>query len=275
MVFKNKAAFSFNKGLLILIGIVLLSFISGCQQASTTTMSSIDATTPGVFNHYFVYPFSVLLKTFASWFNGSYGLSIIMVTLLVRTLLMPFMLKQTKSQMVMKEKMALVQPELKVIQEKMKKAVNPEEKAKVQKEMLELYQKHGINPLATVGGCLPLLLQMPILMGFYYAIRRTPEIASHSFLWFNLGHSDVLLAILAGAVYFIQYKLSLVNMPEEQRKQMAAIGYISPLMMGIFSLSAPAALPLYWVVGGLFLMLQTYIGKRLYQSKKPVEQVNM
>ncbi|WP_163101319.1 membrane protein insertase YidC [Peribacillus alkalitolerans] len=259
-------------GYLLLFITLLLVVLTGCQQTSTTT---IEASTPGFFNHYFVYSFSVVLKTIAYWFNGNYGLSIILVTLLVRLLLMPIMLRQTKSQVVMKEKMKGVQPELSVVQEKLKKAKTTEDKAKYQAELMAVYKKNNINPLAAMGGCLPLLLQMPILMGFYYAIRRTPEIASHSFLWFNLGHTDHILPFVAGLVYLLQFRISLGNLPEEQKKQMAVMGMLSPIMMTIFSFSAPAALPLYWTIGGLFLILQTYLGQKLYQNTAVLEQKSM
>jgi YidC/Oxa1 family membrane protein insertase len=261
-----------NKKIYLFFITLFLVILTGCQQASTT---SIEASTPGFFNHYFVYSFSVILKTIAYWFNGNYGLSIILVTLLVRLLLMPFMLRQTKSQVMMKEKMKSVQPELTEVQNKLKKASTPEDKAKYQTELMDVYKKHNINPLSAVGGCLPVLLQMPILMGFYYAIRRTPEIASHSFLWFNLGHTDYILPFIAGLVYFLQFRISLGNIPEEQRKQMVVMGLLSPVMMTIFSFSAPAALPLYWTIGGIFLILQTYIGKKLYKNTFVLEQKSM
>ncbi|MCI3988294.1 YidC/Oxa1 family membrane protein insertase, partial [Bacillus vallismortis] len=61
---------------------------------------------------------------------------------------------------------------------------------------------HNINPLAM--GCLPKLIQFPILIVFYYAISSTPEIASHSFLWFSLGQSDILMSLSAGVMYYVQ-----------------------------------------------------------------------
>ncbi|MFP3490904.1 YidC/Oxa1 family membrane protein insertase, partial [Staphylococcus sp. SIMBA_130] len=75
-----------------------------------------------------------------------------------------------------------------------------------------LYGKHQVNPLASLGGCLPMIIQFPILIGFYYAILRTPEIAAHSFLWFNLGQSDIILTILAVVIYYFQFKVSLLGM---------------------------------------------------------------
>ncbi|MFY4776913.1 membrane protein insertase YidC [Metabacillus sp. RGM 3146] len=262
--------------ILALFSIILLAglVLGGCQSASGQS-HSITSQTPGFFNHYFVYTFSVIIKTFASWFGGSYGMAIILTTLLIRLVLMPFMLKQTKNQMVMKAKMAKVQPELKEIQEKMKNTKDPEAKTKLQQETMKLYQKHGVNPLASLAGCLPLLLQLPILMGFYYAIRQTPEIASHTFLWFNLGHTDMILPILAAAIYLVQFRVSLKGMDEAQQKQMAAFGYLSPIMMGIFSFSAAAALPLYWTVGGIFVIFQTMLSQRLYGHKIETHEISV
>ncbi|MGG4489281.1 membrane protein insertase YidC [Metabacillus idriensis] len=262
----KKAAFISRKTLLALTGITLLILLSGCQQANGN-IQDITGQTPGFFNHYFVYPFSVLLKTFADWFQGSYGFSIILVTLMIRFVLLPFALKQSKDQMQMKGKMAYAQPELKALQEKMKTAKDAETKTKLQQETMKIYQKHNINPLAALGGCLPLLIQLPFLTGFYYAIQRTPEIAEHSFLWFNLGSPDFTLTLLAAGIYYIQSRVSLIGLEETQKKQMAMFSYLSPIMIGVFSLTAPSALPLYWTIGGIFVILQTLLTKKLFQAE--------
>ena len=101
-------------------------------------------------------------------------------------------------------------------------------------------------------------------MGLYYAIRSSTDIASHTFLWFNLGHSDIIMTILAGLVYFVQAQVSLATVPEAQKNQMRLFSYMSPVMIIFISLNAPAALPLYWAVGGIFLIIQTYIGRKYY-----------
>jgi len=174
------------------------------------------------------------------------------------------MLKQYKNQQQMKEKMEILKPELDEIQAKIKKTKDSKEQQKLQQDMFGLYKKHGVNPLSV--GCLPMLIQMPILMGFYYAIKGSEEIASHSFLWFSLGESDIWITALAGLVYYLQYKVSMSNVTREQQQQMKMMGLLSPIMIVMFSFSAPAALPLYWTVGGIFLILQSLLGKWLYQS---------
>ncbi|MFB8735100.1 membrane protein insertase YidC [Bacillus sp. SL00103] len=81
--------------------------------------------------------------------------------------------------------MALLKPQIDDIQSKLKKTKEPEKQKELQMEMMKVYKENNVNPLAM--GCLPMLIQIPIVLGFYSAIRSTPEIATHSFLWFNLG----------------------------------------------------------------------------------------
>lgn len=249
---------------------MIIILLSGCQDTST---EPINEDTKGIFNHYFVYSFSYLIKFLAGLFNGNYGLSIILITLIVRLVLMPMMIKQYRNQLRMKEIMAQMQPELIKIKEKYTDQNDRETQVKIQQETMELYKKYNFNPFSI--GCLPMLIQFPILIGFYYAIRRTPEIAQHSFLWFNLGQPDAILPIIAGIVYFIQFKVSQVGIDQKQQKQFMLLGYLSPIMMTIFSYTTPAALPMYWITGGLFLIFQTLVTKKIQNKDKtlPLKQL--
>lgn len=250
------------------IAIILLALttlvLSACSSQTQNSSSN-----QGFFTHYFVSPFTFSIHSLAQIFNGNYGLSIIIITLIIRLALMPLMLRQYKNQMAMKEKMDTLKPEMDAIQKKMKAEKDPKKKQELQAEMMGLYQKHGVNPMNM--GCLPILIQMPILTGFYYAIRGSKEIAAHHFLWFSLGHPDIFITIIAGLIYYFQFKVSQSNMPAQQQEQMKYMGLLSPLMIVMFSLKAPAALPLYWVVGGSFLIVQTIISRNLYQSDKTKE----
>jgi YidC/Oxa1 family membrane protein insertase len=243
--------------LLFTIMILLIAALSGCSQAALQNQD-------GLFHQIFVEPFSFAIHGLATLFQGSFGLAIIFITITIRLVLMPLMLKQYKSQQIMKEKMEALKPELTSLQEKLKKTKDQKEQAKLQQEMFALYKKHGVNPLGM--GCLPIIIQMPILMGLYYAIRSSKEIASHSFLWFNLGHPDITITILAGVIYYLQFKVSQANLTAEQQQQMKMMGLFSPIMIVLMSLNAPAALPLYWTVGGFFLILQTLLARKLYQQ---------
>jgi len=245
-----------------LLGIIsILILLTGCSSADSGSSS-------GWFQTIFVESFSSLIKTIAVFFNDNYGLSIILITIIIRIVIMPFMIKQTKNNLIVQDKMKELKPEMEAIQEKYKGKNNPEAQQKLQQELLGLYQKHNFNPLASFSGCLPMLIQFPFLIGFFYAIRQTPEIATHSFLWFNLGETDLLLVTIAIAVYFIQYKVSQIGLDPKMKKQMALIGLLSPIMIGVISINTLAALPLYWTVGGLIMIIQTLISKKIYLSHK-------
>lgn len=246
-----------KKGLLLSLIIGLIVVLSGCGMNTTP----IDSASTGIFDHYLVFPFSLLIKKIAALFGG-YGIAIIMLTLAIRVALTPFMVKQTKSSHYSQTKMKAMKPEMDAIQKKYKGQKQLEDQKNMQAEMTALYQKHDYNPLSMVMGCLPMIIQIPFLIGFYYAIRRTPEIAAHSFLWFNLGQPDLLLAGIAVICYFLQSRVSLIGLPENQRKQMAMMGFISPVMIGIISINMAAALPLYWIVSSAYLVIQTFIIKK-------------
>src|SRR5699024_12103028 len=106
------------------------------------------------------------------------------ITISIRLLMKPLFKKKSKNSEESQGKMAVMKHEMNEIQEKYKGKNNREDQLEMQKELNDLYQKHNFNPVKMVTGCLPMILQMPILIGFYYAIRRTPEIAEQSFLWF-------------------------------------------------------------------------------------------
>lgn len=240
--------------------IFFLVVLSGCG----SELTPIDSSSIGIFDKYFVYPFSILIKKLANFFHGSYGLSIVVITLGIRLVLLPFMYKQMKHGQVTQEKMKLIKPEMDLIREKYKNKNSMEDQLQLQQELSRLYKEHNFSPLSMASGCLPMIIQMPFLIAFYYAIRRTPEISEQSFLWFSLGETDLLLVIIAVVIYYIQAKVSMVGLAKEQQKQMAMMIWISPLMIGVISLNVPAALPLYWTVSGIFIFVQTFIIRKYF-----------
>ncbi|MCL1632587.1 membrane protein insertase YidC [Sporolactobacillus sp. CPB3-1] len=225
--------------------------------------------------HVLIAPFTYLIQNTASLFGNSYGLAIIVLTLLIRLLLAPMMVRQYIRQFEVREKMDKLKPELTEIQKRLSETTDPTEKQKIQMEMMALYKKHNLNVFSSMG-CLPVFIQMPILMGFYYAIRNSHEIAAHHFLWFNLGHTDLTLTLIAGIVYFLQFRISQKLMPttgnEQQNRSLQWIGLMSPIMIVFASMSTSAALPLYWVVGGLFLIGQSYFSHLLLRKTRKQRQ---
>lgn len=228
----------------------------------------------GNFYNIFVKPMEGLLDFFSGLFGGSYGVAIVVITVIIRLVLMPLMLKNYKSQQEMKVKMDALRPEMEDIQKRLKvarEAGDKDEQMKLQQEMMGLYQKHGVNPLNM--GCLPILIQMPVIMGLYFAILYSQEVSAQKFLWFSLGEPDIAMMLIAGLVYFVQARVSLWTMPEQQKQQMKMFIYLSPIMIMFISLKAVAALPLYWAVGGFLLIVQTYLGRKLYYKEvEPVEK---
>ncbi|MBT2692185.1 YidC family membrane integrase SpoIIIJ [Bacillus sp. ISL-55] len=239
-----------KKRILLIMGLILvMTLLTGCMEYD----QPITEESKGFWNEYIVYPLSLLIVKMAEWLGGSFGLSIIAVTLIIRLAILPLMIKQTRSS----KAMQALQPEMAKLKEKYS-SKDQKTQQKLQQETMALFQKHGVNPLA---GCFPLIVQMPILIGFYHAISRTREIAEHNFMWFDLGSPDpyYILPLVAGATTFIQQKMMMAG--QEANPQMAMMLWLMPIMIIVFAINFPAALSLYWVVGNLFMIVQTYFIK--------------
>jgi YidC/Oxa1 family membrane protein insertase len=221
-------------------------------------------------------PFITILLFLYQVLGGNVVLAIVVFTILVRLATMPLTLKQQRSTKAMQE----LQPELKRIQEKYK---NDRERAA--QAQMELYRQYGVNPLA---GCLPLLIQFPILIGLYRAIVATlaatplelldlsgrlwvPSLASQvplqsHWLWLNLAVPDPLyiLPVLVVITTWLQQKLLMPATPSSsgggQSDQAAAMSRqmmtIMPLMFGVFSLSFASGLSIYFIASNLIGIAQ-------------------
>lgn len=194
-----------------------------------------------------------ILQSLLTFFYGitssmgmaNYGIAIILLTIVLKLLLYPLTVKQVKGMKAMQE----LQPKMKELQEKYKD--NPE---KLNKEMTILYKESGVNPLS---GCLPLLVQMPLLMGIFYAIRDYQYVDLPSFLWMpNLADKDPLyiLPILSAATTYIQQKQTSTDANQQAKMMMNFM----PLVIGYISISFPAGLVLYWVVSNIFQIAQQW-----------------
>lgn len=232
--------------LIFLIGVV--SLLSGCTEINVPITSESE----GIWNSYFVYPLSWLIVKVASFMSApawNFGLSIIFVTLVIRILLLPLMVKQMRSSRAMQE----IQPQMQALKEKYS-SKDQKTQQKLQQETMLLLQKNNVNPM---GGCLPILIQMPILMAFYHAIMRTEEIRNHTFLWFDLGMRDpyFILPVIAAVATFVQQKI--VMKGQMDNPQMKIMLYLMPIMILVFAVTLPSALSLYWVVGNIFSIVQS------------------
>jgi YidC/Oxa1 family membrane protein insertase len=200
-------------------------------------------------------------------FTGSvgvpnYGIAIILLTVIIKVVLYPLTNKQMKSMMAMQQ----LQPKVKEIQEKWK-AKDPQ---KMQQMIMELYKQHNVNPAA---GCLPLLVQMPILFALYRSLFNFPYIneAHASFIWLqNLSARDpyYILPVLAGVTTFFQSKMTTMSNDPTQRMML----YTMPVFIAWIAGTVPAGLALYWVVFNVVgIIQQFFINKQMLVVKKEAE----
>ncbi|MDD5115556.1 MAG: membrane protein insertase YidC [Candidatus Omnitrophica bacterium] len=189
----------------------------------------------------------------------NWGWAIIILSLSVYLLLFPLSLKQMRS---MKE-MQLLQPKIDALRKELKD--NPQ---RLNKEIMELYKEHKVNPL---GGCLPLLLQMPIFFALYQALIRSAALRGAHFLWIKdlsapdklftlknsipfLGNQINILPILMAIGMFVQQKISSVKATGEAAQQQKMMSIIMPVMFGVIFYQMPSGLVLYWLVNSMLML---------------------
>jgi YidC/Oxa1 family membrane protein insertase len=193
----------------------------------------------------------------------NYGLAIILLTIFLRVLLYPVNHKQ----MVSMKKMQDIQPKVEAIKRKYKKAPKDmEERNKMNQEVMALYKAEGVNPM---GGCLPLLVQLPILWAFYNLLSAAIELRHAPFLFWiqDLSAKDpyYVTPILMGAAMFYQQKLTPTSGTDAQKK----IFLLMPLMFTYLFLHFPSGLVLYWLVNTLLQLAQTMIYYRREKKETP------
>lgn len=197
-----------------------------------------------------------ILETLYGW-TGNYGVAIILMTILLQTLLFKFTVMQLKSAAKMKK----IQPDQKRIQEKYRD--NP---AEMNKAIMALYSKEGVNPLS---GCLPLLVQLPIFLALYNALKTSWSLHGAKFVFWitDLSSKDpyYILPILMGAVMFFQQK---GNLPAGADPAQTAMFKYMPLIFTLFFMNFPSGLVLYWLTNSLLTYaIQTFVNKKLVKVK--------
>lgn len=190
----------------------------------------------------------------------SYGGAIIAITVIIKLLFWPLTNASTKSM----KRMAAVQPQMKALQEKYK-----DDPKKLNQKMMEMWKEHKINPL---GGCLPMLIQMPVFFGFFFMIRTAIELRGAEFLWiYDLSTSDTVFTIpgigfpinpmsfLMGITMVVQMRLTPVS-PTMDPMQAKMMKYM-PLMFLVFLYNFSSGLTLYWTVQNILSIVQTKLTK--------------
>ncbi len=236
----------------LLLSFGLLLILSGCSQGEVSAQST------GLWDRYIVYSFAVAIKALSF---GNEGIGIILFTIIVRILLFPLMHYQMKSMRGMQE----LQPEIKKLQEQYP-GKDPESRRKLNEAQQRLYSEHNVNPLA---GCLPLVVQIPIMMALWQAISRVPSLTDGTFLWLELGKKDpyYILPILAALFTYASTKLSSMSQVESN-PTMKVMNWIMPLFILIMGINLASGLSLYWVVSNAFQVVQTLIINNPYKIRE-------
>jgi YidC/Oxa1 family membrane protein insertase len=199
-------------------------------------------------------PLTGLLGSGLEYFHDSWGLawwlSIALVTVIVRSLLFPLTIKQVRSMRAMQD----LKPDMDRIRAQFK-----DNRQRQQEELMKLYQDRSVNPL---GGCLPLLVQMPIFITMFYVIRgfgaEHPSFTEGGILWFrNLAEMDgtYILPILSAVTLLAASEITSKNIDPQQRWLMRVL----PVVFIAFTYYFPAGLFVYWITSNLVTLVQNYL----------------
>ncbi|MBS4462652.1 membrane protein insertase YidC [Aerococcaceae bacterium zg-B36] len=229
-----------------LTGMVLLLTACGNVNAPITSEST------NLWDRYIIYSLSQFIVWLSNLLGGSYALGIIVFTLIIRGALIPLTKMQLKSQRQMQE----LQPELDKLKEKYPNR-DRESMRLLQEEQQLLMETRGVNQFA---GCLPLVIQLPVMMALYQAIVRTEVLRQGHFLWMNLGKVDpfFILPILAAGLMFANSYYTMLSNPK-QNSQMKVFMYVMPVVILFISMSFPSAVSLYWVISNAVILIQTFM----------------
>ncbi len=189
----------------------------------------------------------------AALFGGNYGLAIIVFGILVKMVTLPLTIQQLKSSRAMQK----IQPLMKDLQEKYK-----DDREKLAQKQMELYREHGVNPL---GGCLPLVIQLPVLWGLYRAIFQLAEeepAFGEGFLWLDsLAQPEGMPYILIGLMVVSQFLYQRLMTPMtggggQQQETMQKAMQFMPIIFAFIFINLPAGLVLYYLVFNVVSVLQ-------------------
>jgi YidC/Oxa1 family membrane protein insertase len=210
----------------------------------------------------------IMLKgiVFIYGFIPNYGWALVLFTIFIKILLFPL----TYASSVSMAKMQTLQPKIQAIKKKYKNQKDPETRRRMNAEMMELYKREKVNP---AGGCLPLLLQMPILIAFFRLLPISINFRHEAWiLWItDLSVKDPIYAlpILMGVTQIIVSKMSPTSADSTQKKMM----YIMPVVMVILFMNYSSGLNLYWFIANLLQIVQQHIiNKKIYKEKKDEEK---
>ncbi len=219
--------------------------------------------------HIFGVPMRFALDTFSRFFNGNpvsgwigpLGLAIIALTIIIKTLVFPLFHAQISISRKTQSEQKKIAPELAALRKKFRK--DPQ---KLQTEMMKLYREHNINPLAGALGCIPAMVQAPILIALYWVVYGFTTAVPLHFLWVHdlTKPHDVILPALAGGLTWVQSKMltpqpAAGQAPDQAQQIQQQMLLFMPIMIGFFAWNFQAGLALYWTISTLYQIGQQYL----------------
>ncbi|MCL1990081.1 MAG: YidC/Oxa1 family membrane protein insertase [Defluviitaleaceae bacterium] len=259
--------FDMNKKMILGLAVVaVLLVLTGCGVQVDPERALTAETASGFWESFLVLP---LIQMITWLYNllGNLGVAIIVATILTKAAVMPLMLKSMNNT----AKMQTIQPEQDKIKQRYAGKTDRDSQMKMQTEMQALYKEKGISPLA---GCLPMLIQMPLMFAFFQAFSRHPLIATTDVRYF-LGMSlsavsevpnVIFAAVVAGLMYFSQTMTQKKTQSSEANAQVAnsmkMMNVMFLPMMALMVYSSPLAMGLYFIVSQLMMTVQSLIIKK-------------
>lgn len=265
--------------------LTIIIFLTGCSSKDND----------GLFYNTFTKNMDMFLSNI-NVFVQNWGVSIIIITLIVKGIILPFMLKNYKKQRTASINMEKAKPELDIVQNKIKKlredekkVFNNDERMKIrieqtelQKEIFKIYKKYDCSP-AIFGNLIPILIQTPFISGLYFTLQNpvySKDILDSNFLSISLGEKSYILLILVFIIYMIVGKISqsmmqsnpmTQNTPEAERAQNISknMVWITPIMLTFITYTSIAAIGIYFVVSGILVIFQILLGRKLYPPYVP------
>lgn len=226
----------------------------------------------GLWTNIFVKPLAWLIVKFGLLVKN-YGVSIILLGILLRLLVLPL----SKQTLDMSENMKKANPELQSLEKKYANRQDQESLLKKNQEMLMIYKKYNIKPFS---GCLVSLIQLPLFFAFLEAIQRIPAIMEEKLLWFDLGTTPwtamtsgkyyyiVIVILIALSTYFSFKNMNTSSLNEDQAAQTKFMTKMMVVFITVMSFSLNVGIGLYWFATNAFAILQNYILKKLRDKQK-------
>lgn len=256
------------KRLLAVLALITLAVVlTGCAaQGTNGHVAPVSHNSGNWWDRWIVYYMSAFILWLAKLMGNSYGWAIIVFTIIIRVILLPLNAISIRST----TKMQGIQPQINELRKKYP-GRDTESRTLLQQETNKLYKEAGVNPYT---GCLPVLIQLPVMYALYGAILRTPQLQTGRFLWMDLSKPDpyYIMPILAMVFTFLSTYISQLATPKSAQNGMTKVmTYGMAIMVGVMALNFPSAITLYWVISNLSQAVQTFILQNPIKFKKEQE----